>query len=55
MEQRRVCTGVRRDLRRLHLIAQVGLLDRRPLLLAGIALMLVGWISALAALGGVLW
>ncbi len=38
-----------------YLIAQVGLLDRRPLLLAGIALMLVGWISALAALGGVLW
>lgn len=38
-----------------YVLAQVGLLDRRPLLLAGIALMLCGWIAALAALGGVLW
>lgn len=38
-----------------YLLAQIGLLDLRPLLLAGIALMLAGWISALAVLGGVLW
>ena len=37
-----------------YLLAQIGLLDLRPLLLAGIALMLAGWIAALYALGGVL-
>jgi len=37
-----------------YLLAQVGLLDLRPLLLVGIALMLAGWIAALIALGGVL-
>ncbi len=37
-----------------YLLAHIGLLDLRPLLLAGIALMLGGWIMALIALGGVL-
>jgi uncharacterized protein involved in response to NO len=37
-----------------YLLAQVGLLDLRPLLLTGIALMLAGWIAALSALGSVL-
>lgn len=37
-----------------YVLAQIGLLDMRPLLLAGIALMLGGWIAALFALGGVL-
>ena len=38
-----------------YLLAHLGLLDRRPLLLAGLALMLAGWIAALAALGTILW
>lgn len=38
-----------------YVLAQIGLLNLRPLLLAGLALMLGGWIAALAALGGVLW
>lgn len=37
-----------------YVLAQIGLLDLRPLLLAGIALMLAGWIAALFALGAVL-
>jgi uncharacterized protein involved in response to NO len=37
-----------------YVLAQSGLLDLRPLLLAGIAAMLAGWIAALVALGGVL-
>lgn len=37
-----------------YLLAHLGLLDMRPLLIAGIAAMLAGWIAALAALGGVL-
>jgi uncharacterized protein involved in response to NO len=37
-----------------YLLAHVGLLDLRPLLIAGLALMLTGWIAALVALGGVL-
>ena len=37
-----------------YLLAHLGLLDMRPLLLVGIALMLVGWIAGLVALGGVL-
>lgn len=37
-----------------YVLAQIGLLDLRPLLLAGIASMLAGWIAALWALGGVL-
>ncbi|MDQ2641595.1 MAG: NnrS family protein, partial [Pseudomonadota bacterium] len=36
------------------LLVHVGLLDLRPLLLAGIGLMLAGWIAGLVALGGVL-
>lgn len=38
-----------------YLPAHVGLLDLKPLLIAGLGLMLAGWIAALAALGGVLW
>jgi uncharacterized protein involved in response to NO len=38
-----------------YLLAHVGLLDHRPLLLAGLALMLAGWIAALIALGTILW
>lgn len=37
-----------------YLLAHVGLLDMKPLLLVGIALMLAGWIAGLIALGGVL-
>ncbi len=37
-----------------YLLVHVGLLDLRPLLLAGIGLMLAGWIAGLVALGGVL-
>ena len=37
-----------------YLLAHLGLLDMRPLLITGIALMLFGWIAALLALGGVL-
>ncbi|NCT67902.1 MAG: NnrS family protein [Rhodanobacteraceae bacterium] len=37
-----------------YLLAHVGLLGLKPLLLAGLALMLAGWIAALVALGGVL-
>jgi uncharacterized protein involved in response to NO len=37
-----------------YLLAQVGLLDLRALLIAGLALMLTGWVAALFALGGVL-
>jgi uncharacterized protein involved in response to NO len=37
-----------------YLIAHIGLLDMKPMLLAGIALMLGGWIAGLVALGGVL-
>ena len=38
-----------------YLLAHVGLLDLKPLLVAGLTLMLTGWIAALAALGRVLW
>jgi len=38
-----------------YLLAHVGLLDHRPLLLAGLALMLAGWLAALVALGPILW
>ncbi|MDR3387296.1 MAG: NnrS family protein [Rudaea sp.] len=38
-----------------YLLAHAGLLDLKPLLIAGLALMLVGWIAALVALGGLLW
>ncbi len=38
-----------------YLLAHAGLLDLKPLLVAGLALMLTGWIAALAALGRVLW
>ena len=37
-----------------YLLAHVGLLDLKPLLIAGLVLMLAGWIVALIALGGVL-
>ena len=37
-----------------YLLSHLGLLGMRPLLIAGIALMLAGWIAALVALGGVL-
>jgi uncharacterized protein involved in response to NO len=37
-----------------YLLAQVGLLDLRPLLIAGLALMLTGWVVALFTLGNVL-
>jgi uncharacterized protein involved in response to NO len=37
-----------------YLLAHVGLLNLRPLLVAGLALMLGGWLMALRALGGVL-
>nr|WP_092410912.1 NnrS family protein [Dokdonella immobilis] len=37
-----------------YLLAHIGLLDLKPLLLAGLGLMLSGWIAALIALGGVL-
>jgi low temperature requirement protein LtrA len=38
-----------------YLLAHAGLLDRRPLLLAGLTLMLAGWLAALIALGPILW
>lgn len=38
-----------------YVLAQVGLLDLRPLLIAGLVLMLAGWCTALVVLGGVLW
>jgi len=38
-----------------YLLAHVGLLDQRPLLVAGLGLMLGGWIAALAALAPILW
>ena len=38
-----------------YLIAHIGLLDNRPLLLAGLGLMLAGWLAALLALGRILW
>ncbi len=38
-----------------YLLAHVGLLGYRPLLLGGLGLMLVGWLAGLRALGGVLW
>ncbi len=38
-----------------YLLAHIGLLDLKPLLIAGLALMLAGWIATLAALGSVLW
>jgi uncharacterized protein involved in response to NO len=38
-----------------YLVAHAGLLDLRPLLLAGLGLMLAGWSAALFALGRVLW
>lgn len=38
-----------------YLLAHIGLLDHRPLLLAGLALMLAGWLAALSALGSILW
>ena len=38
-----------------YLLSHVGLLNLRPLLIAGLALMLAGWLLALRALGGVLW
>jgi len=37
-----------------YLLAHIGLLDMKPLLIAGIVVMLAGWIAALFALGGVL-
>jgi uncharacterized protein involved in response to NO len=37
-----------------YLLAHAGLLDRRPLLIAGLAAMLAGWLAALFALAGVL-
>ena len=37
-----------------YLLAHLGLLDMKPVLIAGIAAMLAGWIAALIALGGVL-
>lgn len=37
-----------------YLLAHLGLLGMKPLLVAGIALMLAGWIAGLIALGGVL-
>ena len=38
-----------------YLLAHAGLLDRKPLLLAGLALMLAGWFAALVVLGTILW
>ena len=38
-----------------YLLSHIGLLNLRPLLIAGLALMLAGWLMALRALGGVLW
>ena len=38
-----------------YLLAHAGLLDLKPLLIAGLALMLTGWVAGLIALGGVLW
>jgi uncharacterized protein involved in response to NO len=38
-----------------YLVAHVGLLDLRPLLIAGLAMMLAGWLAALAALLPILW
>lgn len=38
-----------------YLVAHIGLLDQRPLLLAGLAMMLAGWLAALVALGRILW
>jgi uncharacterized protein involved in response to NO len=37
-----------------YLLAHLGLLDLKPLLIAGLALMLIGWVFGLVALGGVL-
>lgn len=37
-----------------YLLAHVGLLDLKPVLILGLALMLAGWIAGLVALGGVL-
>jgi uncharacterized protein involved in response to NO len=37
-----------------YLLSHIGLLDLKPVLVAGLALMLGGWITALRALGGVL-
>ena len=37
-----------------YLLAHLGLLDLKPLLVAGLALMLAGWLVALVVLGGVL-
>ncbi len=37
-----------------YLLSDLGLLNMRPLLIAGIAAMLAGWVAALVALGGVL-
>jgi len=37
-----------------YLLSHIGLLDMKPLLLVGMALMLAGWIAALFVLGGVL-
>ncbi|MBS0557091.1 MAG: NnrS family protein [Proteobacteria bacterium] len=37
-----------------YLLAHIGLLDLKPVLIAGLALMLGGWLMALRALGGVL-
>ena len=37
-----------------YVLAHVGLLDLKPLLVAGLALMLLGWCAGLIALGGVL-
>ncbi|MBS0569961.1 MAG: NnrS family protein [Proteobacteria bacterium] len=38
-----------------YLLSHIGLLDLRPVLIAGLALMLAGWLAGLYALGGVLW
>lgn len=38
-----------------YLLAHAGLLDLRPLLIAGLALMLAGWIAGLAALAPIVW
>lgn len=37
-----------------YLLSHIGLLDLKPVLIAGLALMLSGWLMALRALGGVL-
>ena len=38
-----------------YLLAHVGLLGMKPVLIAGLALMLAGWLAGLIALGRVLW